>query len=158
VGAGEGVGATVGGARGAVGIAVGVGAGADLGVGDGAGIGVGLGVGVGIEVDGLESVGCVGGTGGAGVSDGSTLLSLAVANVIGEVVCMVRGGAAVETGTMRAVLLRIASGDGSGWGGSFSPWSSSFRSSRMCIRPVMTARHRVTSALSAVRILKFRCV
>lgn len=63
---------------------------------------------------GLGAAGCVCGTCVAGAFDGLTLLGMAMANVIGEAVCVATVGAAVETGTMRAVLLRIASGAGSG--------------------------------------------
>jgi hypothetical protein len=112
---------------------------------------------MGTGVDELEAAGCGCGTGVSGAFDGPTLFSMAVANVTGDVVCVVGVGAAVETGTMRAVL-RIGSDDGLGWDSGVSPWISSCRSSRVCIRPLMTARHRVTSAVSAVRMVKFRCV
>lgn len=110
-------------------------------------------------MDGLGVAGCACGAGVTGADDGSTLVGMAIAKVIGEVVCVVTVvGGAGETSTMRAVLVRVAPGGDSGLGAGFSPWISSFRSSRVCIRPLMTARLRVTSALSAVRILKFRWV
>lgn len=94
-----------------------------------------------------------------GALGGSTLVVMAMAIVIGEVACVVIVvGAVDETSTMRAVLLGLASSEGSAFGGGFNPWSSSFRSSRVCIRPFMTVRVCVISALSAVRILKFRYV
>lgn len=65
-------------------------------------------------MDGLGAAGCVCGTCVTEAFDGPTLFSMATANVIGEAVCAVAVGAAVEIGTMRAVLLRIVSGDGSG--------------------------------------------
>lgn len=109
-------------------------------------------------MNGLGVAGCVCGMGVTGASDGPASFGMAVVNVIGGVAGVATVGGVGATSTMRAVLLWGASGGGSGLGGGFSPWSSSFRSSRVCIRPLMTARHRVTSALSAVRILKFRCV
>jgi len=94
-----------------------------------------------------------------GALDGSALVGMAIATVIGEVACVVTVfGAVDETSTMRAVLLGLASGGGSAFGDGFNPWSSSFLSSRVCIRPFMTTRLCVTWVLSAVRILKFRCV
>lgn len=159
VGGGAGVGATTGEAQRAVGLDVGGAGGAGVGIRNGGvSISSGFGGGVGIGVEGRAAAGCVGGVGVTGAFDGSTSFGMVVANVIGEVVWAVRGGAAVEIDTMRAVLLGIASGDGSGGGDGFTPWISSFRSSRVWIRPLMTVRHRVTSALSAVRILKFRYV
>ena len=57
-----------------------------------------------------------------GEIDGPTLVVMATATVIGEVVCPVRvAGVAEETSTIRAVLLGLASGDGSGFGGGLSP-------------------------------------
>ena len=92
-----------------------------------------------------------------GALDGPTLVVMAI--VIGDGACVVTVvGAGDETSTIRAVLLGLASGGGSAFGGGFNPWSSSFLSSRVCIRPFMTVRLCVTSALSAVRILKFRYV
>lgn len=159
VGGGAGVGATTGEAQGAVGLDVGGAGGAGVGIRNGGvSLGAGFGGGVGIGVEGRAAAGCVSGVGVTRAFDGSTSFGLVVANVIGEVVWAVGGGAAVEIDTMRAVPLGIASGDGSGWGDGFTPWISSFRSSRVWIRPLMTVRHRVTSALSAVRILKFRYV
>lgn len=94
-----------------------------------------------------------------GALGGSTLVVMAMAIVIGEVACVVTvAGAVDETSTIRAVLLGLASGGGSAFDGGFKPWSSSFWSSRVCIRPFMTVRVCVISALSAVRILKFRYV
>jgi hypothetical protein len=60
--------------------------------------------------------------GSAGAFDGSTLAGMAMAIVIGEVVCVVTVvGAADETSTMRAVLLGLTSGSGSTFGGGFNP-------------------------------------
>lgn len=57
-----------------------------------------------------------------GAIDGPTFVVMATATVIGECVCPLRvAGVADETSTMRAVLLRLASGDGSGFGGGLSP-------------------------------------
>lgn len=72
-------------------------------------------------MDGFEAAGCVCGACVTGAFDGPPSFRMATVNVIGEVVCVVAVGAAVETGTMLVVLLRIASGDGLVWGGGFSP-------------------------------------
>lgn len=80
-----------------------------------------MGVGIGVGMDGLGATGCVCGAGVTGLSDGPISFSLAVADVIGEVAGVFTIGAAVEIGTMRAVLLRLTSGDGSVLGGGFSP-------------------------------------
>ena len=57
-----------------------------------------------------------------GEIDGPTLVVMATATVIGEFVCPVTvAGVGEETSTIRAVLLRLASGDGSGFGGGLSP-------------------------------------
>ncbi len=110
-------------------------------------------------MNGVGGAGCVSGMGVAGALDGPTLVGMAIATVIGEVACVVTVvGVTDETSTSRAVLLGPASGGGSAFGGGFNPWSSSFLSSRACIRPLMTVRLCVISALSAVRILKFRYV
>lgn len=60
--------------------------------------------------------------GSRGAIDGSTFVVMATATVIGEGVGSVTVGWGVDgTNTIRAVLLRIASGDGSGFGGGLSP-------------------------------------
>ena len=57
-----------------------------------------------------------------GAIDGPTFVVMATATVIGECVCPVRVvGVADETSTMRAVLLRLASGGGSSFCGGLSP-------------------------------------
>ena len=57
-----------------------------------------------------------------GAIDGPTFVVMATATVIGECVCSVRVvGGVDETSTIGAVLLRLASGDGSGFGGGLSP-------------------------------------
>jgi hypothetical protein len=101
------------------GVEAGAGVGTKVGVWISAGCGVGVGMGIGVNE--LGAAGCVCGTGVTGAFDGPTSFSMAVAHVIGDVVCMVSVGAAVEAGTMRAVVLNIASGDGFGCGGGFSP-------------------------------------
>lgn len=100
--------------------------GVSVGVGDGVGVGVtvdaGIGVGAGAMISGSGMGGCDWGVGSRGAIDGSTFVVMATAIVIGEFVCpgvMVVG--ADETSTMWAVLLRLASGDGSGFGGGLSP-------------------------------------
>lgn len=100
---------------------------------------------------------CDWGVGSREAIDGSAFVVMATAIVIGELICpVVVDVGAGETSTIWAVLLRLASGDGSGFGGGLSPWSSSFRSSKVWMRPLMTARLWATSALSAVRSLKLR--
>lgn len=79
---------------------------------------VDAGFGVGVGMDGFEATGCVCGACVTGGFDDPPSFSK---DVIGEVACVVTVGAAVETGTMRAVLPKIASGDGLVWGGGFSP-------------------------------------
>ena len=57
-----------------------------------------------------------------GEIDGPTLVVMATATDVEEFVCPVRvAGVAEETSTIRAVLLQLASGDGSGFGGGLSP-------------------------------------
>jgi len=100
--------------------------GVSVGVGDGVGVGVtvgaGIGVGAGAMISGSGMGGCDWSVGSRGAIDGSTFVVMATAIVSGEVVCpvMVVVGAD-ETSTIGAVLLTLASGDGSGLGGGLSP-------------------------------------
>lgn len=96
------------------------------GVGDGVGVGVtvgaGIGVGAGAMISGSGISGCDWGVGNRGAIDGSTVVVIATAIVIDEFVCpvMVVAGAD-ETSTIGAVLLTLASGDGSDFGEGLSP-------------------------------------
>ena len=101
-----------------MGVSVGVGDGVGVGVTVGAGIGVGAGAMIGDS--GMDE--CDWGVGIRGAIDGSIFVVMVAATVNSEFVCpgvMVAG--ADETSTIWAVLLRLASGDGSGFGGGLSP-------------------------------------
>ena len=101
-----------------VGVSVGVGDGAAMGVSIGAGIGVGAGA----MISGSGMGGCDWGVGSRGAIDGSTFVVMATAIVIGELICpVVVDVGAGETSTIWAVLLRLVSGDGSGFGEGLSP-------------------------------------
>ncbi|MGZ8374352.1 MAG: hypothetical protein ACXW4A_05415 [Nitrospira sp.] len=101
-----------------VGVSVGVGDGAAMGVSVGAGIGGGAGA----MISGSGMGGCDWGVGTRGEIDGSTFVVMAMAIVIGEFICpVVVVAGADETVTIGAVLLTLASGDGSGFGGGLSP-------------------------------------
>jgi hypothetical protein len=101
-----------------VGVSVGVGVGAAMGVS----ICTGIGVGAGAMIGGSGMGGCDWGVGSRGAIDGSTFVVMATAIVIGELICpVVVDVGAGETSTIWAVLLRLASGDGSGFGGGLSP-------------------------------------
>lgn len=145
-------------------IGVGIGAEAAMEVGNsvGAVIEVRVGVSIGVGIGAAGAMGCVGGVGVAREFDGPTFVVMATAIVIGVAACVVTVvGVVGETCIGRAVLCMFVSCvcvscNGSAFGGGLSPWSSSFRSSRICIRSLMTVSVCVTSALSAVRILKFQ--
>lgn len=109
-----------GGGSGVIGVGVrgGVGDGAAMGVSVGAGIGGGAGA----IISGSGMGGCDWGVGSRGAIDGSTFVVMATAIVIGEFVCLVVVDVgADETSTIGAVLLTLASGDGSGFGRGLSP-------------------------------------
>ena len=96
------------------------------GVGDGVGVGVGVRAGIRVGAGARLAVSGMGGcewvVGSRGAIDASRFVVMATATVIVEGVCSVTGVGGVDgTITIRAVLLRIASGDGSGFGGGLSP-------------------------------------
>lgn len=103
-----------------------IGVGVSVGVGDGVGVevtvGAGIGGGAGAMISGSGMGGCDWGVGSRGAIDGSTFVVMATGIVIGEFVCpVVVVAGADEAGTIGAVLLRLASGDGSGFDGGLSP-------------------------------------
>lgn len=88
---------------------------------------------------------------------GPTFVVMATATVMGAAGSVdPLDGVVGETSTRRAVLCWGGSGAGSGFGGGLSPCSSSFRSSRVWISPLMAVMLWPVSSLFPVRILKFR--
>lgn len=101
-----------------IGVGVSVGAGCGVVVG----VTVGAGSGAGAMISGSGMGGCDWGVGTRGAIDGSTFVVMATAIVIGEFICpVVVVAGADETSTIGAVLLRLASGDGSGFDRGLSP-------------------------------------
>lgn len=100
--------------------------GVSVGVGDGVVVGVTVGAGIGVGADAMISGsgmgGCDWGVGNREAIDGSTFVAMATATVIGEGVGSVTVVWGVDgTSTIGAVLLTLASGDGSDFGGGLSP-------------------------------------